>query len=75
VGASGAALAVLRGVDLSGRLYDVMRLRGYTGRLAPTQSLRLRRADWRPLALAAWLALLGAGSRGLALGGWGWGAS
>jgi energy-coupling factor transporter transmembrane protein EcfT len=45
--ATGSALALLRGVDLSNRLYDVMRLRGYTGRLAPSRTLALQPADWR----------------------------
>ncbi|MGH2353265.1 MAG: energy-coupling factor transporter transmembrane component T [Chloroflexota bacterium] len=59
VGTTGAALAVLRGADLSGRLYDVMRLRGYQGRLAPTRALALRRSDWQPLLLAGSLVALG----------------
>jgi energy-coupling factor transporter transmembrane protein EcfT len=53
VATTGAALAVLRSADLSARLYDVMRLRGYAGRLAPAHPLRLQRADWRAAALAA----------------------
>lgn len=58
VAATGTALAVLRSADLSGRLYDVMRLRGYDGRLAPTRPLALTVRDWRPLALAAGLVAL-----------------
>lgn len=53
VSTTGAALAVLRSADLSSRLYDVMRLRGYAGRLAPARPLRLQVADWRAAALAA----------------------
>jgi cobalt/nickel transport system permease protein len=56
---TGLALSVLRGVDLSTRLYDVMRMRGYQGRLAPRRSLALRWTDWRPLALGAGLVALG----------------
>jgi energy-coupling factor transporter transmembrane protein EcfT len=53
---TGAALALLRGVDLSARFYEVMRLRGYQGRLSPTRSLRPQWTDWPALLLA--LALL-----------------
>jgi energy-coupling factor transporter transmembrane protein EcfT len=60
---TGTALSVLRAVDLSSRLYDVMRLRGYQGRLAPTRPLALRWGDWRPLALGLILIGLGAGAR------------
>ena len=63
VAAAGAALAILRGADLSARLYDVMRLRGYQGRLAPTRPVALGRADWRPLLLSASLAALGVTGR------------
>jgi energy-coupling factor transporter transmembrane protein EcfT len=59
VTSTGLALSVLRGVDLSTRLYDVMRMRGYQGRLAPRRSLALRWTDWRPLALGAGLVALG----------------
>jgi energy-coupling factor transporter transmembrane protein EcfT len=52
IAAIGAGLSLLRAADLSGRLYDVMRLRGYQGRLAPTQTLALRREDWRVLLLS-----------------------
>jgi hypothetical protein len=48
---TGGALALLRGVDLSSRLYEVMRLRGYAGRLAPARSLRPSPGDWRALLL------------------------
>jgi energy-coupling factor transporter transmembrane protein EcfT len=65
---TGLALSVLRGIDLSTRLYDVMRLRGYQGRLAPTRPLALRWRDWRPLLLAAGLVGLGLVTR-LTLGG------
>ena len=60
---TGLALSVLRGVDLSTRLYDVMRLRGYQGRPAPTRDLSLRPADWRPLLLAGVLVGLGTVAR------------
>jgi energy-coupling factor transporter transmembrane protein EcfT len=60
---TGLALSVLRGVDLSTRLYDVMRLRGYQGRLAPTRDLSLHPADWRPLLLAGLLVGLGVVAR------------
>jgi energy-coupling factor transporter transmembrane protein EcfT len=59
VTSTGLALSVLRGVDLSTRLYDVMRLRGYRGRLAPRRTLALQRTDWRPLLLTAALVALG----------------
>jgi energy-coupling factor transporter transmembrane protein EcfT len=61
--ATGAGLAVVRSADLSTQLYDVMRLRGYQGRLAPTRPLALRPADWRPALLALGLIALGAGAR------------
>jgi energy-coupling factor transporter transmembrane protein EcfT len=57
VAATGTAIAVLRGVDLSGRLYDVMRLRGYQGRLAPDVALRPTLRDWPAVLLS--LALVG----------------
>ena len=44
---TGLALSVLRGVDLSTRLYDVMRMRGYQGRLAPRR-LSLQRGGLAP---------------------------
>jgi energy-coupling factor transporter transmembrane protein EcfT len=56
---TGLALSLLRGIDLNTRMYDVMRMRGYQGRLAPTRSLALRAADWRPLLLAGALLALG----------------
>ena len=63
VGTVGLSLAVLRGADLSTRLYDVMRLRGYRGRLAPTRSLAFRAADWRLVALGVLLLGLSAVAR------------
>lgn len=63
VTATGAALAVLRGADLSTRLYDVMRLRGYQGKLATSQSLSFRPADWRPALLALALVAIGVFAR------------
>jgi energy-coupling factor transporter transmembrane protein EcfT len=59
VGTMGLALAVLRGADLSTRLYDVMRLRGYRGRLAPARPLGLAGSDWPVLLVAAGLVALG----------------
>jgi energy-coupling factor transporter transmembrane protein EcfT len=56
VAAAGLALATVRGADLSATMYDVMRLRGYQGRLAPARPLGLRTSDWRAAALG--LALL-----------------
>ncbi|MBI3970647.1 MAG: energy-coupling factor transporter transmembrane protein EcfT [Chloroflexi bacterium] len=61
--ATGAAMTVVRAVDVSTRLYDVMRLRGYHGRLSPTRPLAPRRADWRPLILALGLVALGVAAR------------
>jgi energy-coupling factor transporter transmembrane protein EcfT len=63
VAATGVALSLLRGVDLSTRLYDVMRLRGYQGRLSPTRSLRPQWTDWPVVLLAVCLAGIGAAAR------------
>jgi hypothetical protein len=61
--ATGTALSLLRAIDLSTRLYDVMRLRGYQGQLRPTRALRPRWTDWPALLLATCLAGIGATAR------------
>ena len=60
---AGLALALLRGADLSATLYDVMRLRGYQGRLAPTRPLAPRPSDWRAALLCVAVAAPGIGAR------------
>ncbi len=60
---TGTAIALLRGVDLSTRLYDVMRLRGYQGKLAPTHPLGITRRDAPPLLLCLALVTLGVATR------------
>jgi energy-coupling factor transporter transmembrane protein EcfT len=60
---AGTALSLLRGVDLSTRLYDVMRLRGYQGKLRPTHSLALQWQDWRAALLAVGIMGIGGASR------------
>lgn len=51
--AKGIAMLLVRAVERSSRLYAVMTVRGYRGKMAEPEIGGLRRADWLPLAAGA----------------------
>jgi cobalt/nickel transport system permease protein len=44
--------------EKSQRLYDLMNLRGYRGSIASTTPLSLRKGDWLPLLVGAWVLIV-----------------
>lgn len=57
--ATGLGLLLVRSLVLSERLYDVMRIRGYSGKLASrTRWQRITRYDAVPFALSLWIVAL-----------------
>jgi cobalt/nickel transport system permease protein len=54
----GIAMLLVRAVERSQRLYAVMAVRGYSGSMAESEDIRLRRADWLPISAGAAVLLL-----------------
>jgi cobalt/nickel transport system permease protein len=54
----GIGMLLVRAVERSSRLYAVMVVRGYSGSMAETVPVRLRREDWLPLGTGSVILLL-----------------
>ncbi|HUI46208.1 MAG TPA: energy-coupling factor transporter transmembrane component T [Nitrospirota bacterium] len=54
----GIAMLLVRAVERASRIYAVMVVRGYNGRMAERSQIRLERADWLPLGAGCAVLLL-----------------
>ncbi len=54
----GIGMLLVRAVERSSRLYAVMTVRGYSGSMAETGPVRVRREDWLPLGTGSMILLL-----------------